>query len=47
MSDEQIITQKNEIERKDRIIAEMTEKMNELQELKKKLEERTDMRWRR
>ena len=39
--DEQIITQKSEIERKDRIIAEITEKMNELQECRKKMEERT------
>ena len=30
--DEQIITQESEIESKDRIIAEITEKMNELQE---------------
>ena len=30
--DEQIRTQKNEIEKKDIIIAEMTVKMNELQE---------------
>ena len=41
VSAEQIITQKSEIERKDRIIAEMTEKMNELQEWRKKIEERT------
>ena len=39
--DEQVITQKTEIERKDRIIAEMKKKINELQEWKKKIEERT------
>ena len=39
--DKHIITQKSEIERKDRIIAEITEKMNELQKWRKKMEERT------
>ena len=39
--DEQIRTQKSEIEKKDFIIAEMTIKMNELQEWRKTIEERT------
>ena len=39
--DDQIRTQNSEIERKDRINAEMTEKMNELQEWRKKMGERT------